>query len=60
LKCELCGKGPLFGHNVSHSKRHTKRRWTPNIRTRTMVTNGRRKRVSICTRCLRTQHKVTG
>ncbi|HIC88975.1 MAG TPA: 50S ribosomal protein L28, partial [Anaerolineae bacterium] len=29
-KCEICGKGPQFGHNVSHSMRHTKRKWRPN------------------------------
>ncbi|MQY73348.1 MAG: 50S ribosomal protein L28, partial [Dehalococcoidia bacterium] len=27
MKCDICGKSPQFGHNVSHSKRHTKRRW---------------------------------
>ena len=60
MKCELCGKGPQFGNNVSHSKRHTKRLWLPNITTATIVKNGKRERVHICTRCLRTQHKVTG
>ncbi|MHB9034805.1 MAG: 50S ribosomal protein L28, partial [Anaerolineae bacterium] len=29
--CDMCGKDPQFGHNVSHSKRHTNRRWTPNV-----------------------------
>ncbi|MGD8791546.1 MAG: bL28 family ribosomal protein, partial [Anaerolineae bacterium] len=26
-KCDMCGKGPSFGHNVSHSNVHTKRQW---------------------------------
>jgi len=58
VKCELCGKGPQFGNTVSHSNRHTKRRWSPNIRTTTLVTDGKRKRMMICTRCLRTQNKI--
>ena len=29
--CDVCGKGPSFGHNISHSHRRTKRRWNPNI-----------------------------
>ncbi|HEY48932.1 MAG TPA: 50S ribosomal protein L28 [Dehalococcoidia bacterium] len=60
MKCEICGKGPQFGNTVSHSMRHTKRRWTPNLRTTTIVTEGKSKRITICTRCLRTQHKITG
>ena len=31
--CDVCGKGPGFGHNVSHSHRRTNRRWNPNIQT---------------------------
>ena len=56
-KCEICGKTPQSGHNVSHSKRHTKRKWLPNIQRATIAVNGEKTRVSICTRCLRTQQK---
>ncbi|MFC2057041.1 50S ribosomal protein L28 [Chloroflexota bacterium] len=49
---------PQFGHNVSHSKRHTNRRWVPNIHPATIIINGKSKRLNLCTRCLRTQHKV--
>jgi len=59
LKCDLCGKTPLFGHNVSHSKRHTNRRWIANIHPATVVIEGRPKHLNLCTRCLRTQHKAT-
>ena len=39
--CDVCGKGPSFGHNISHSHRRTKRRWNPNIqRVRTLVDGG--------------------
>jgi large subunit ribosomal protein L28 len=60
MRCEICGKSPRFGHNVSHSKRRTNRSWLPNIRTITVVTDGKKRRMAICTRCLRTQHKVSG
>ncbi|MFK7949833.1 MAG: 50S ribosomal protein L28 [Saprospiraceae bacterium] len=29
--CQLTGKRPIAGNNVSHSKRRTKRRFLPNI-----------------------------
>ncbi|MCJ7743150.1 MAG: 50S ribosomal protein L28 [Dehalococcoidales bacterium] len=58
MKCDLCGKSPLFGHNVSHSKRRTNRRSMPNIHPATVVINGERKRLNLCTRCLRTQLKA--
>ena len=29
--CEVCGKKPTFGNNISHSHRRTRRRWNPNI-----------------------------
>ena len=47
--CEVCGKHPSFGMNVSHSHRRTKRRWNPNIqRVRAMV-NGTPRGVNVCT-----------
>jgi len=56
-KCEICGKGPQFGHNVSHSKRATNRRFNPNIQQVQIMINGSLRRVRICTRCLRTLNK---
>lgn len=29
--CQVTGKRPMSGHKVSHSKRHTKRRFLPNL-----------------------------
>jgi len=29
--CQVTGKKPLVGHNVSHSNRHTKRRFEVNL-----------------------------
>ena len=31
-KCELTGKGPLKGHNVSHANNKTKRKFNPSIK----------------------------
>jgi len=58
LKCDLCDKTPQFGHNVSHSKRRTNRRWVPNIHRVTLYVDGRKRRLRLCTRCLRTQQKL--
>ncbi|HAF59799.1 MAG: 50S ribosomal protein L28 [Bacillota bacterium] len=53
-KCEVCGKGPSTGCNVSHSNRHTKRRWNANIQTiRVKEENGTVLRKKVCTRCIR-------
>ena len=57
-KCEMCGKGPQFGHNVSHSKKATKRQFKPNIQRRRLEIDGEMRRVYICTRCLRTLNKT--
>jgi large subunit ribosomal protein L28 len=32
--CQVTGKKPLVGHNVSHSNRHTKRRFEVNLQTK--------------------------
>ena len=52
-KCDVCGKGVTFGHNVSHSNRKTGRTWKANIRKVGAVVNGEHKTVSVCSRCLR-------
>ncbi len=58
-KCELCGKKPSFGHNVSFSKRRTNRMWRPNIQKTTLMTpSGQPVQVKICTRCMRTLVKT--
>lgn len=51
--CEICGKGKVAGNNVSHSLRHTRRSWKPNLRRVRANVNGTVKRINVCTRCLR-------
>lgn len=53
--CEVCGKKPVIGHNVSHANNKTKRLWFPNlqkVRCRDKRT-GAVKRTKVCTRCIR-------
>ncbi len=52
-RCDLCGKGPVVGHQVSHAHNISKRRWLPNLASVRAVVNGRTRRVRVCTRCLR-------
>ena len=50
--CDVCGKGPGFGNNISHSHRRTPRRWNPNIQRVRTVVGGTPKRVNACTSCI--------
>jgi large subunit ribosomal protein L28 len=56
--CQVCGKGVGYGHNVSHSKRRTNRRWLPNIQKTKVTVNDQTVRLHVCTRCLRTLQKT--
>ena len=56
-KCDICGKSPSFGHNVSHSMVRTRRQWRPNIQKVTVMMDGKPQRMSLCTRCLRSMNK---
>lgn len=51
--CEVCGKGRVSGNQVSHSNRHNKRTWLPNLRNVKAIVSGTTKKISVCTRCLR-------
>ncbi|MBQ3226707.1 MAG: 50S ribosomal protein L28 [Clostridia bacterium] len=57
-KCEICGKGVVFGIKVSHSHRRSNRTWKPNIRKVKALVNGTPKTITVCSRCLRSD-KVT-
>ena len=53
--CEVCGKGVVYGNNVSHSNRKTRRTWAPNTQKVRVLVNGVPQRMSVCTRCLRSK-----
>ena len=54
--CEICGKKPSIGNNVSHSMRHTKRRFLPNLAIKKIndPKTGITSKKKICMKCLRT------
>lgn len=51
--CEICGKGPIAGHNVSHANNKTPRRWYPNLQRVRVVVNGAVRRIRVCTQCIK-------
>lgn len=51
--CEICGKGPSFGNNVSHAHNKTRRIWYPNLQKVKAISNGTVRSVRVCTRCIR-------
>ena len=55
-RCDLTGKGPLVGHKVSHSNIKTKRRFLPNLRNVTLISDtlGRRIRLRVSANALKT------
>ena len=56
--CQLCGKKPTVGNNVSHANNRTKRRFNPNLQRVRACIDGAVRRIRVCTRCLRSG-KVT-
>jgi large subunit ribosomal protein L28 len=58
MRCEICGKGPVVGRRVSHAHNVRPRRFEPNLQTVKAIVDGARKRVKVCTRCLRS-NKIT-
>ena len=52
-RCDICGKGPMVGHNVSHAHNLTKRRWLPNLQNVKVKINGSTKRLRVCTNCIK-------
>jgi len=66
--CEVCGKTVHMGRTIRFQntgkwfRRATKkpRAFIPNIQRATLMVNGVPTRLNICTRCLRTAHKVRG
>jgi len=57
VRCDICGKGPQFGHQISHSKKATRRHWLPNIQKVTVQDGETTKRLNVCVSCLRTLQK---
>ncbi len=57
--CEICGKKPMSGNNVSHAHNVTKRRFNPNLqRVRALVDKGNVRRVDVCTQCIKSGYVI--
>lgn len=53
-KCEICGKGPSSGNNVSHANNKTRTTWYPNLqKVKAKAVNGSVSTIKVCTRCIR-------
>ncbi len=56
--CEICGKGKMSGHNVSHSNRKSNRTYEVNLQKTTINVDGKEKTVKACTKCIKTAKKA--
>ena len=52
-RCEVCGKSKVFSMQVSHSHRRSSRDYKPNLRTVKANVDGSPKKITVCSRCLR-------
>jgi large subunit ribosomal protein L28 len=53
MKCDNCGKGIMYGHNVSHAKNRTRRIFKPNLHSARILIGAGYKTMRLCTKCLR-------
>ncbi|GAC1413290.1 MAG: 50S ribosomal protein L28 [Actinomycetota bacterium] len=51
--CDICGRKPGFGMQVSHSHRRSPKRWNPNIQRVRAIVKGAPRRVNACARCIK-------
>lgn len=56
--CEICGKKPMSGHNISHAHNVTNRRFNPNLQRVRAVRDGRVKKIDVCTSCIKSGRVV--
>ena len=52
-RCEICDRGTVSGHSISHAHNVTNRTWKPNLQRMRALIDGAIRRVWVCTRCLR-------
>jgi len=51
--CDICGKGPRYGNNISHAHNVTRRRWNPNLQLVKAIVNGTPQRLRVCATCIK-------
>lgn len=52
-RCDVCGKGPQFGNNISHAHNKTRKKWNANVQRVRVAIPGGTKRITVCTSCIR-------
>ena len=52
-QCEICGRAPVVGRQISHAHNVSPRRFEPNLQTVRAMIGGGVRRIRVCTRCLR-------
>lgn len=61
-RCEITGKGPMSGNNVSHAHNKTRRRYLPNVQQTSLMSDtlGEMVRLRVSTQAIRTIEKNGG
>ena len=61
-RCELTGKGVQTGNNVSHANNRTKRRFLPNLQSKSLLSDtlGKSIRFRVTTSAMRTVERYGG
>jgi large subunit ribosomal protein L28 len=51
--CQNCGKGVMYGHEVSHAKNRSRRTFDPNLHVARVMIDGAMRRAKLCAKCIR-------
>ncbi len=54
--CQICGKKPVSGNNISHANNRTRRRWLPNLQKVHAQVEGRVTKMRVCTTCIKQEN----
>lgn len=61
MVCEICGKKPVFSIKVAHQRMYisgrSNKKIKPNLQSTSIIEKGVKKRITACTRCMRTMRK---
>lgn len=52
-RCEICGKGPWVGKQVSFSHKRSPKRWLPNVQKIRVRHGSNSRRARVCTACIK-------
>lgn len=57
VKCDITGKGKLYGHHVSFSQRKVRKIWKPNLQKKRLIVDGKPVRLKVSAQGLRILRK---